>query len=177
MDKATLTPIIYFFHSFDVWDLTIWSQTDQKFQSLLVSFQDAYVNDVKTIKTESLVIINDHDQHTIVDKIVKPTRLNLNTPYAMGDPHVMTIYNKKFDLPNCAGTYNFYNDGELGIIAKVDYYPHNQKYELYKDQFKCTSIGSNTWYEFQRTQMERSRSRIYIEHKNIRRIDKRICIT
>jgi hypothetical protein len=45
----------------------------------------------------------------------------------------MTIYGTKYDLPNIVKTWKFYDDGELNITVKTDYYPFNKPYDMYRD--------------------------------------------
>ena len=101
--------------------------------SALVEFQNLYVNNKTDVGQQTLTITNDTNTSTFVSNTaLAPAVSNFNTAYAMGDPHIMTIYGQRYDLPNKVCTYNMYDDGELSIIGKVNTYHLNMKYPFYR---------------------------------------------
>lgn len=98
-----------------------------EFQNLYVRNRDCIVNEKLTLKNKStnLSYIDDQD--------FSPSVIDFDSPYAMGDPHILTITGDKYDLPNVTQTYVYYDDGELEIIIHVDSYPFNKPYDIFRD--------------------------------------------
>lgn len=63
----------------------------------------------------------------------KPDVTRITTPTAMGDPHIVTLKGEKYMLPNQQKYVELYNIDSLLITGYCDYFPGNEKYELYKD--------------------------------------------
>lgn len=116
VDRVNLQKFNYLFTSYTNRELT---SPANPFISALAEFQNIYIrNDQGNITNYSLAI--DQDAENISTTDVTPVYKNLDTPYAMGDPHIVTIYGKRYDLPNNKNIYELYNDGELFINAKLD---------------------------------------------------------
>jgi len=105
--------------------------------SALASFQDLYLRSRQYITSESLncsVYDSSDDSDTVLIDNPNVTPLTITTsPYAMGDPHITTIYNKYYTIPNDLGIIRMFSDGEFIINAELNYYPPNDKYPAYKD--------------------------------------------
>lgn len=128
--KKDLHKYMYFFNSFININKT---SSYNPNVSALVEFQSLYANNQHSIINQSLRVSDDLDKTYVQDNNFSPTIINFNSPYAMGDPHIMTIYGKKYDLPNLPNTYLFYSDSELSIIGKIDYIEQNFIYPEYRD--------------------------------------------
>lgn len=142
--KTEFQSSIYFFNSFRNIDKTSSYNINV---SALVEFQNLYVNSPSNITNASLLITNNLNTSYVTNNELSPVVNNFTSPYAMGDPHIMTIYGKKYDLPNIVKTWTYYDDGELNITAQTDYYPFNNPYEMYRDltftKFVKLQVGNN----------------------------------
>lgn len=121
LNKGDVQNYCYIFNAFNNRDQT--SPVNPNV-SCLVEFQNIYSkNDALTIKDRSYkfrsknnVIKEDHD----------PCRTrNHDSPYAMGDPHIRTIYGSSYDLPSDTRCYELFNNEELALNCKLDHFYMN----------------------------------------------------
>lgn len=101
----------------------------------IVSYQDYYVNSGSYILDE-IIDLCDYDNPaapSLITKNAKPTLFDNELPYAMGDPHITTISGKHYMIPNTTDTYTLFNDGNLNIRSKLDFYPENKNSRLLKN--------------------------------------------
>jgi len=89
------------------------------------------------VEKEELKCDSYDDEHDSYDNVIDNPSVTpsviTTTPYAMGDPHITTIYNKYYTIPNIKGIIRMFSDGELTINAELDVCPSNSKYPVYKD--------------------------------------------
>ncbi|ARF10820.1 protein of unknown function DUF4114 [Hokovirus HKV1] len=131
LPKNKLQNNIYIFSSFENIDKT--SPINPNV-SILVEFQNIYkFNSGDSIKKKEFCILNDSDEVLKNDDEYEPSYRNLSSPYAMGDPHITTIYGDKYDMPNDTLCYEMYNNKELIINAKLDHFYQNDSNPDYKD--------------------------------------------
>lgn len=114
--------------------------------SALVEFQNLYVHKQDSIQ-EKLSVTNNTNSSKFIDNTnLIPCINQFSSPYAMGDPHILTVFGKRLDLPNTVQTYKLYDDGELNIVAKTNYFYQNDKYPEYKDltfiEYVQVSLGN-----------------------------------
>lgn len=128
--KADLQNYIYVFNSYVNRGVT--SPADSNVSGL-VDFQNIYIANGQNNITNKQITVADSNNVTHINESVTPIYKNLSSPYAMGDPHITTIYGKRYDLPNNTNCYEMYNNKETIINAKMDFYPMNKKYPIYKD--------------------------------------------
>ena len=100
--------------------------------SALVDLQNMYVASQKNLSQQSS--ISDSNNTTVKSPTtVSPVSQDLTTPYAMGDPHIVTIDGDRFELPNDDCIYELYNDNELEINVKLSQFPLNLSNKHYED--------------------------------------------
>lgn len=123
-----------------------WDEEDKSF--LLGAFQRDFVNHIGSNKIRDPFVtfnyfeLNDDDDTDDEDNkddeciyyksYVCKWNINHFTPYAMGDPHITTIYGESFELPNIPETYLFYQDSHLNVNISLDYHPDNVN-NIHKD--------------------------------------------
>lgn len=106
-----------------------------EYVSALVELQNIYmIDERKQIKNQRL-IIRDSNKKTKIkdDDDIKPHVKNGGHTYCLGDPHIKTIYNYKYDLPNDQNIYQLYNDGTTTINTKLDTFYMNESINELKD--------------------------------------------
>jgi hypothetical protein len=103
--------------------------------SALVEFQNIYLVDQhKCIKGQHLKIRNKKDKsRTYKSDPIIPKINSGDRAYVLGDPHIKTIYNFKYDLPNTPSIYQLYNDGETIINTLTDYFYMNKGLPVFED--------------------------------------------
>lgn len=92
----------------------------------IVYFQDWYIHNIYNIDSQTVTFSNKSIDGT-------PDVSLMSDPLSMGDPHITTVYGDKYMLPMDTQVYELYNDDELQIYTKLDYYPDNQDNPVYKD--------------------------------------------
>lgn len=94
--------------------------------SALVELQNIYlIDERKCIKSQELKIRDKEKKTEYRQGQIIPRINNGGNPYCLGDPHIKTIYNFKYDLPNTPSIYQLYNDGEVIINTQTDYFYMN----------------------------------------------------
>jgi len=128
--KTNLQNYIYIFNAFENRNL----KNPNGDNSALAAFQSIYIqNNTNNIKNLSFNITDSNSTGYINNTNFTPKYKNLTTPYAMGDPHIRTIFGKKYDLPNDTNIYTMFDNGELTINAKMDNFYMNRDIEVLKD--------------------------------------------
>lgn len=134
LTKTNIQNYIYFFLSYA--NVYLASPISGN-SSALASFQDLYLRSRQYIDNESLNCSvydsNEDPGTTIIENPNVTPYTNTTSPYAMGDPHITTIYNKYYTILNDLGILRLFSDGEFIMNAELNYYPQNDKYPAYKD--------------------------------------------
>jgi hypothetical protein len=108
--------------------------------SALLDLQNMYVTRQRYLSQRSCTT----DSNNAIVKnftVVSPVSQDLTTPYAMGDPHIITIDGDRFELPNDDCIYELYNDNELEINVKLSQFPPNLSNKQYEDLRFIEYIG------------------------------------
>jgi hypothetical protein len=108
--------------------------------SALLDLQNMYVTRQSYLSQRSCTT----DSNDVIVKnftVVSPVSQDLTTPYAMGDPHIITIDGDRFELPNDDCIYELYNDNELEINVKLSQFPPNLSNKQYEDLRFIEYIG------------------------------------
>lgn len=100
--------------------------------SALVELQNMYVKSQD--KISQFIEIKNMNSELVKSTVkIDPKISDLTTPYALGDPHITTIFGDRFELPNNDGIYELYNDGELEINVKLNSFHMNKNRPEYND--------------------------------------------
>lgn len=110
----------------------------------IVNFQDYYINGEKIVSEKVEISefstandninnnINNNTNPVLISIDARPAVTTLSIPYAMGDPHIKTIYGEEYMIHNLVGTYNMYDNDEIKIDAKLDHYSPNIGHKIYE---------------------------------------------
>lgn len=100
--------------------------------SCIVDMYNIYCSDDNNDFITEDTVIYDYDNEKNIVFEMKNYRIrkyHLCSPYAMGDPHIMTIYGEKYDLPNDMNTYMLYKNDDVMLSVKLNKFYMNQKTE------------------------------------------------
>jgi len=94
----------------------------------IIEFKKLYIDDIDNSIINRTLFMEDptSSKNNINNSNITPKYSDVMIPYALGDPHITTIYGTKYDLHNRNEIYEFYNNGEIIINAKLDNYPPNK---------------------------------------------------
>jgi len=131
--KGSMQNYIYFFYSF-----SNKSQTSpiNPNVSALAEFQNIYIrNDGGSITKTTTIIRDTNTNSNLLTQ--DPTTIvlqNFTDPYAMGDPHILSVNGSKFDIHGQPGSiYDLYVDSELSIMARTGKYFRNDGIDVLQD--------------------------------------------
>lgn len=99
----------------------------------IVKYQELYIFGGENIDSEYIEFTNDEEtesylilNNTLVDTVL------MTGPRSMGDPHIQTIYGERYTIPNTTNYYELYNDKDIKLTTKLDYYETNKGKKLYE---------------------------------------------
>jgi hypothetical protein len=158
VNRTDLQNYMYILNVFKNREKTSPSHTDEE-TSALVDLQTMYVKCQDKL-SQTLGI---HDSNNVTVKNTStchPVSRDLTTPYAMGDPHIVTFAGDRFELPNDDSIYELYNDNELVINVKLSQYPPNLSDNLFKDLRFIEYLGIRACDNYHDDSMEKKNHHI-----------------
>jgi len=100
--------------------------------SCLVDLQNIYIRGGSNIIAENTNVYDNNNMNTSFRNSSDPCNsTGLTTPYAMGDPHIRTLYDKCYELPNNKKIYKLYDNGELLINTQLNSFYANEGHDIY----------------------------------------------
>lgn len=126
IDKKDLQKYMYYIKAID--NIGETSPVNSN-KSLLADFQNYFTIPLSDYKFGYVLCgINDRNVKTTytTNEDTTPLKTNLSSPYAMGDPHITTIYGEKINIPDKIAIYRLYNDSELNVNVRLNYFPNNK---------------------------------------------------
>lgn len=97
----------------------------------IANFQDMYVFGTQIVEQDIEIKNNETDNVFYSLPNLSVTKSNMTGPYSMGDPHIQTIDGISYMIHNTTNYYELYDNDEINLSTKLNYYPTNQNHRIY----------------------------------------------